>query len=98
MNLKDRHFWIIVVTGALMGTFGVLLSVWGNPENSGICVSCFMENSVGALGFHDNSRMQYLRPELVGFVLGAMVSAAAFREFRAHGATIRCPGCLPGYS
>ncbi|ACM21693.1 membrane protein, putative [Geotalea daltonii FRC-32] len=96
MNLKDRHFWIIVVTGALMGTFGVLLSVWGNPENSGICVSCFIENSVGALGFHDNSRMQYLRPELVGFVLGAMLSAAAFREFRAHGGNNPLPRLIAG--
>jgi len=85
MSFKDRHLWTIVLTGALMGTFGVLLSVWGNPENSGICISCFIESSAGALGFHDNSSMQYLRPEIIGFVLGAVLTAVVSREFRPHG-------------
>ena len=81
----DRHFWTVVATGFAMGLLGVLLAVWGNPENSGICVSCFMENSAGALGLHANPRLQYLRPELVGFVLGAAACALASREFRSRG-------------
>jgi len=85
MNLRDRHFWVVVFSGLALGTLGVLLSVWGNPVNSGICVSCFIENSAGALGLHNNSRMQYLRPELIGFLLGALASAAAGREFRSRG-------------
>jgi YedE family putative selenium metabolism protein len=68
-----------------MGVLGVLLSVWGNPENSGICISCFMENSVGALGLHGNTRLQYLRPELPGFVIGAAISAILAGEFRSRG-------------
>lgn len=83
--LRNRDFWLVVASGVLLGTLGVLLSVWGNPENSGICVSCFIENSAGALGFHDNQRMQYLRPELIGFVLGSVVSAFIFRDFRSRG-------------
>lgn len=82
---RDRHFWIVVAAGTLMGVLGVLLSVWGNPENSGICISCFIENSAGALGLHDNARMQYLRPELIGFVLGSTGSALLFREFHSRG-------------
>lgn len=83
--LRNREFWLVVASGLLLGLLGVLLSVWGNPENSGICVSCFIENSAGALGFHDNQRMQYLRPELIGFVLGSVVSAVIFRDFRSRG-------------
>lgn len=81
----DRQLLIITLSGLLLGTLGVLLSVWGNPENSGICISCFIENSAGALGLHNNPRLQYLRPELIGFVLGAFVSTLASREFRSRG-------------
>lgn len=83
--MRSREFWLVVVSGLLLGVLGVMLSVWGNPENSGICVSCFIENSAGALGLHDNQRMQYLRPELLGFVLGSVLSAFIFRDFRSRG-------------
>lgn len=82
---RSFEFWITIATALLLGTLGVLLSVWGNPENSGICVSCFIENSAGALGLHDNANMQYLRPELIGFVLGSTASALAFRDFQSRG-------------
>ena len=84
-SLRDRHLWVVVAAGLGLGVLGVLLAVWGNPQNSGICVSCFIENSSGALGLHDNERMQYLRPELIGFVLGSILCAAVFREFRSRG-------------
>ncbi|MDD2364850.1 MAG: YedE family putative selenium transporter [Desulfuromonadaceae bacterium] len=83
--LKSREFWLVTASALLLGITGVLLSVWGNPENSGICVSCFIENSAGALGLHDNQRMQYLRPELIGFVLGSFVTALIFKDFRSRG-------------
>jgi YedE family putative selenium metabolism protein len=83
--IRSREFWTVVVVGSLLGAIGVLLTVLGNPENSGICVSCFIENSAGALGLHDNPNMQYLRPELIGFVLGSTASALAFHEFSSRG-------------
>lgn len=83
--MRSKELWLLVAAGAILGGLGVLLAVWGNPENSGICVSCFIENSAGALGLHDNSNMQYLRPELIGFVLGSTSSALSFREFGSRG-------------
>jgi hypothetical protein len=60
-----RLFDISIVTGALLGLGGVLLAYLGNPVNSGICVSCFMENVAGALQLHGDLRMSYIRPELI---------------------------------
>jgi len=97
MNLRDGHLWTTIAAGLLLGILGVLLAVLGNPENSGICVSCFIENSAGALGLHDNSRMQYLRPELIGFVLGALLSATGFREFRSRGGSAPLPRLFAGF-
>ncbi len=77
--------WLFVVTGAVIGVAGVILSYLGNPPNTGFCVSCFMENIAGSIGLHGNERMQYLRPEIIGFVLGAFGMAAAKKKFRATG-------------
>lgn len=74
----------VVAAGLSMGILGVALVHWGNPANSGICISCFVENLAGGLGLHGNSRMAYLRPELVGFVLGAFLMALLGREHRSR--------------
>jgi len=96
MHLRDRHMWLVIASGASLGIMGILLAVYGNPQNSGICISCFIENSAGALGFHNNARMQYLRPELIGFVLGSFASAATFREFRSRGGSAPLPRLFAG--
>jgi YedE family putative selenium metabolism protein len=76
---------ISVVTGALLGVGGVLLVYLGNPTNSGICVSCFMENVAGAMQLHNDVRMSYIRPELIGFVLGSFLIALKTGRFRVKG-------------
>ena len=87
INFWRRHKEIIVIvaTGSAIGILGVLLAYLGNPRNSGICVSCFMENLSGSLGLHANNRMQYIRPELLGFVLGGTFAALLAREFKSEG-------------
>ena len=76
--------WGIVLAGAVIGVLAPLLQYAGNPKNMGICVACFERDIAGALGLHRVAVVQYVRPEIVGFVLGATVAALLFREFKAR--------------
>lgn len=85
MQSVKRFFagrWGIVSVGAFIGLFAALLQKLGNPGNMGICVACFERDISGALGLHRADLVQYLRPEIVGFVIGALISAFLFKEFR----------------
>ncbi|MBM4325143.1 MAG: YedE-related selenium metabolism membrane protein [Deltaproteobacteria bacterium] len=76
--------WGIISVGAIIGIFAPLLQKWGNPANMGVCVACFDRDIAGALGLHRAALVQYMRPEIIGFVLGALIAAYAFKEFRAR--------------
>ena len=75
----------IVVVGALIGTVAALLQYWGNPANMGVCVACFGRDVAGAIGLHRAAVVQYLRPEIMGFVLGSLAAAVVFGEFKPSG-------------
>ena len=70
------------VTGAVVGVLAPLLSFWGNPANMGICVACFSRDIAGALGMHRAAVVQYIRPELSGFILGSLAAALVYKEFK----------------
>jgi hypothetical protein len=74
--------WGIVAVGGVIGVFASLLQKWGNPANMGICVACFDRDIAGALGLHRAALVQYVRPEIIGFVLGSLLAAYVFKEFR----------------
>jgi len=76
--------WGIVLVGLAIGVIASLLQKLGNPPNMGICVACFERDIAGALGLHRNELVQYIRPEIIGFVLGSTLAALAFREFKAR--------------
>jgi YedE family putative selenium metabolism protein len=76
--------WGIVLAGAVIGLLAPLLQKLGNPPNMGICVACFERDIAGALGLHRAAVVQYIRPEIIAFVLGATVAALLFREFKAR--------------
>ena len=84
MNLKGFFGtrWGIILVGAFIGVFAALLQKWGNPLNMGICVACFERDIAGALGLHRAAFVQYIRPEIVGFVFGSLIAAYIFKEFR----------------
>jgi YedE family putative selenium metabolism protein len=74
--------WGIISVGAFIGVFAPLVQKWGNPGNMGICVACFERDIAGAVGLHRAAVVQYMRPEIIGFVLGALIAAYLFKEFR----------------
>jgi YedE family putative selenium metabolism protein len=76
---------IAVTTGIVLGAGAVILTLLGNPTNSGICISCFLENLAGSLQMHNVARMSYIRPELIGFLLGSFLMAKKMRRFRVTG-------------
>lgn len=75
----------IIVVGAVIGLIAVWLQKLGNPANMGICVACFERDVAGGLGLHRAAIVQYLRPEIMGLVLGSLAAALATREFKPRG-------------
>jgi hypothetical protein len=74
--------WGIIIVGIFIGILAPLLQKLGNPANMGVCVACFERDIAGALGLHRADVVQYIRPEIIGFVLGSLVAAYLFKEFR----------------
>lgn len=83
--MKDLGKLAIWVAGAVIGLAAVLLVLGGNPLNMGFCIACFERDIAGALGLHRAAVVQYIRPEIIGIVLGAMIAAFFSREYRAEG-------------
>jgi YeeE/YedE family (DUF395). len=77
--------WLALLTGLVAGAAALLLARLGNPGNMGFCIACFERDIAGALGLHSAEAVQYFRPEIVGIVLGALLAALCFREFRGKG-------------
>jgi len=75
----------IFIAGGVIGLLAALLVKFGNPVNMGICVACFYRDIAGALGLHRAEVVQYIRPEIIGFILGAFILALAKKEFRPRG-------------
>ena len=81
---KKINPWVLV-TGVILGAAAVLLGALGNPGNMGFCIACFLRDIAGAMGLHGAAVVQYFRPEIVGLVLGALVSALAAKEYQSKG-------------
>ena len=75
----------IILSGGLIGLLATVLVVFGNPVNMGVCVACFYRDISGALGFHRAEVVQYIRPEIIGFILGAFAISSFKGEFKARG-------------
>ena len=75
--------WFVIAAGVAVGLAALTLTALGNPANMGFCIACFERDIAGAVGLHSAAKVQYLRREIIGLVLGAFLMAAASKEFRA---------------
>ena len=81
MNDKRKMF----IYGGIIGLIGAILLKFGNPGNMGICVACFYRDIAGALGLHRAPVVQYLRPEIMGFIFGAFIVSVMKGDFKSRG-------------
>lgn len=77
--------WMYLVSGVVIGVVAIVLTLLGNPQNMGFCIACFLRDTAGALGLHSTETVQYLRPEIIGIVLGAFVIALIRKDFSPTG-------------
>lgn len=76
---------IIISTGLIIGIIASMLVYFGNPANMGYCIACFLRDTAGGLGLHSAKAVQYIRPEIIGLILGALGAAYAHGEFAPKG-------------
>ncbi|NLB51851.1 MAG: YedE-related selenium metabolism membrane protein, partial [Syntrophomonadaceae bacterium] len=81
----DSRKWFIVCTGLLIGAIAAILVKLGNPMNMGFCIACFERDIAGALGLHRAGVVQYIRPEIIGIILGVVFTSMFAGEFKARG-------------
>ena len=81
--MKKIH-WGVVLAGVAVGLAALILTAMGNPANMGFCIACFLRDTAGACGLHSAAKVQYVRPEIIGLVLGAFFMSVAGKEFKAR--------------
>lgn len=75
----------IIIGGGLIGIISVALVYFGNPGNMGFCIACFLRDIAGGIGLHRAPVVQYIRPEIIGLVLGAFLISFKNKEFESRG-------------
>lgn len=84
MNVKKEKIGILIA-GLVIGIIAAMLVLFGNPVNMGFCIACFLRDIAGAVGLHRAAAVQYIRPEIIGLVIGSLIMALCKKEFAARG-------------
>ncbi|MBF1019679.1 MAG: YedE-related selenium metabolism membrane protein, partial [Lachnospiraceae bacterium] len=83
--VQKKERTAMIVAGLIIGVIASLLALFGNPKNMGFCIACFLRDTTGALGLHQAAPVQYIRPEIIGLVLGSCLLALGKKEFSPKG-------------
>ena len=79
--------WYVGGAGLFIGALAGWLVSQGNPGNMGLCIACFWRDIVGFFvgGVTNQAGVAYIRPEIVGIILGALGASIATKEFKPRG-------------
>ena len=80
-----KKFLPVLLTGIVIGVCALVLTAAGNPANMGFCIACFLRDISGAIKLHSAAVVQYVRPEIIGIIAGAMGAALIKKEWKAVG-------------
>ena len=83
--MKKSEKMGIAIAGAIIGVIAALLVLFGNPANMGYCIACFLRDTAGGLKLHSAAVVQYVRPEIIGLVLGSFIMAVLKKEWAPKG-------------
>ena len=81
--LKDKRN--LLIGGIIIGVIAFMLPLFGNPKNMGFCIACFVRDIAGGLKLHNAAVVQYIRPEIIGLILGSFLIAIITKEFKPRG-------------
>lgn len=85
MNSETKERVILVVCGVVAAAVAIMLASSGNPGNMAICIACFVRDTAGAMKLQTNETVQYLRPEIIGIIVGACVYGFCKQGIQGHG-------------
>ena len=97
MELKNEKT-AISVSGVLIGIIAVVLTLLGNPKNMGFCIACFLRDTAGGLHLHTAAAVEYIRPEVIGIVLGSFAISLIKGDFRPYGGSAPVTRFILGFS
>ena len=91
--------WILAGSGLFIGAVAAWLVSQGNPGNMGLCIACFLRDITGFFtgAFTNQGAVAYIRPEIIGLILGAMGAALVTKEFRPRGGSAPLPRFVLGF-
>ena len=75
----------LAVAGVVIGLCAFGLVCFGNPPNMGFCIACFVRDIAGSVKLHGAGLVQYIRPEILGLVLGSFIISVLSGEFKPRG-------------
>ena len=75
----------LAIAGGLIGIIAIVLVLFGNPKNMGFCIACIIRDIAGGIKLHTAAPVRYVRPEIIGLILGSFIISLATKEFNARG-------------